>query len=177
MIGAPSPPPAACPVCGFVRAELAGDEVSPRVAAAVEAFVDVVTRAGDVAGSRPEPARWSILEYGAHLRDVLLSLRERTLPASIEDHPTGSPIHRDQRVDLGFYGLDSAATLSAELPVCAGLLLRTWAALPLGFEDRPLLYSPVTPEEVTVGWLGTVGVHECEHHLADARENLSILSG
>ena len=78
--------------------------------------------AGDpaVVAARPEPARWSALEYGAHLRDVLISLRERTLTASIEDHPTGAPIHRDERVDLGFYSLDDPATVAAELRAAAG---------------------------------------------------------
>jgi S-DNA-T family DNA segregation ATPase FtsK/SpoIIIE len=149
--------------------------VAVRVSAAVDGFVRVIADAGDRAGERPAPARWSVLEYGAHLRDVLLSLRERTLLACIEDHPTGSPIHRDERVDLGFYRLDAPRDVGNELDVAGRLFLRTYAALPEGFLARRLLYSPVTPEEVSVAWLGTQAVHECEHHLGDAREDLRLL--
>ncbi len=168
-------PARACGQCGFVRSEVGVADVAARVGSAVDGFVRVVTDAGARAEQRPSPTRWSVLEYGAHLRDVLLSLRERTLLASIEDHPTGTPIHRDERVDLGFYRLDSARDVCDELTGASRLYLRTYAALPDGFLKRRLLYSPVTPEEVTVAWLGTQAVHECEHHLGDARQNLVLL--
>lgn len=175
MANNPAESTRACEGCGFVRSEVGVDDVAARVQAAVDAFVRVVTDAGARAGERPTPTRWSVLEYGSHLRDVLVSLRERTLLAAIEDHPTGSPIHRDERVDLGFYRLDTPRDVCDELAAASRLYLRTYSALPDGFLDRRLLYSPVTPEEVSVAWLGTQAVHESEHHLGDARENLALL--
>ncbi|MGH9020034.1 MAG: DinB family protein [Acidimicrobiales bacterium] len=165
---------APCEVCGFVRRDVGGD-VSARVRAAVDGLVRVLRDNADVATRRPSPERWSALEYGAHVRDVLISLRERTLTASIEDRPTGQPIHRDERVDLGFYALDTVPDVARELADAASLLLRTFDALPEGFARRRLLYSPVTPVEVTVAWLGTQAVHESEHHLLDATTNLTLL--
>src|SRR5271169_5815619 len=114
---------ATCPGCGFVRALVDAETVPDRVSGAVAAVVELIGGAGDLAGRRPAPARWSVLEYGGHLRDVLLSLRERTLLAAIEEHPTGTPIHRDERVDLGFYHLDTRGEVCAELTLACGLYL------------------------------------------------------
>ena len=159
-----------------MREGVSAADVARRVPAAVDAFVLLLEGAGAWVAQRPSETRWSILEYGGHLRDVLISLRERAVLAAVEDHPTGTPIHRDDRVDLGLYRLDTVAALSQELPVTSRLLLHTLEAMPAGYADRPLLYSPVTPEEVTIAWLGTQAVHECEHHLDDARTNLERLT-
>jgi DinB superfamily len=175
-VAAPGDPGGPCAVCGFAREAVEPADVAPRVGAAVDALAELLGGDPAAVAARPEPDRWSALEYGAHLRDVLISLRERTLTASIEDRPTGAPIHRDERVDLGFYSLDDPATVAAELRACAGLYLRTLAALPADSSDRRLLYSPVTPVEVTVEWLGTQAVHESEHHLLDARDDVARLA-
>lgn len=168
-----SAPP--CPDCGF---EWEGVDVVRAVSGinnAVSAFVGVIERAGEMATVRPEPGRWSIVEYAAHLRDVLLSLRERVITAAIVDTPTGSPIHRDDRVNLGFYSLDSVDDAADELGFAAGLLSKTIAALPDGFENRELVYSPAMPGIVTIGWVAAQGFHEASHHLLDVRNNLEML--
>lgn len=172
----PPDPGGPCPVCGFARETVEPGDVAPRVGAAVDGLAGLL--AGDPAtlAARPEPGRWSVLEYGAHVRDVMIALRERTLTAAVEDEPTGVPIHRDERVDLGFYALDDPATVADELRAAGGLYLRTTAALPDGYLARRLVYSPVTPARVTIEWLGTQAVHESEHHLLDARENLARLA-
>jgi hypothetical protein len=53
--------------------------------------------------ARSSPDVWSPVEYGCHVRDVLLAQRERLLLALVEDEPTFAPIYRNQRVDLVRY--------------------------------------------------------------------------
>lgn len=167
--------PASCPGCGFVWEGVSRTEAIEGTKSSVAGFVVVIEDAGATALVRPEPGRWSIVEYAAHLRDVLLSLRERVVLASVLDTPTGQPIYRDERVDLGFYSLDSAGDAMTELSTAGRLFCRTLAVLPEGFEERPIRYSPVSDAVVTIGWVGAQGFHEASHHLLDARHNLEVM--
>ena len=164
-----------CAHCGFTWATISRAQIASRVSAAIESFVEVIQRAGDEVGQRPNDERWSILEYGAHLRDVILSIRERVVLASILDVPTGTPIYRDERVDIGFYTQDAASDVAVELQVVTYLFLKTIATLPANFEERRLVYSPRTPLEITISGALSNALHECEHHLGDATENLRLL--
>jgi DinB superfamily len=166
-------PSETCEQCGFRWSAVSANEIPDRLTFATESFVDVINEAGPHGKVRPSPERWSILEYGAHLRDVFISIRERIITASIEDEPTGAPIHRDERVSLGFYKLDSPSDVAGELRATSELFVRTFRALPPDFERRLFTYSPLTPTTVTILWAGAQAVHECEHHLSDVRENLA----
>ena len=165
-----------CAHCGFSWATLSRAQIATRIGAAIESFVEVIQRAGDDVDQRPSDERWSILEYGAHLRDVLLSIRERVVLASILDVPTGTPIFRDERVDIGFYAQDAASDVAVELQVVTYLFLKTIATLPTDFENRRLVYSPRTPLEITISGALSNALHECEHHLGDATEDLQLLA-
>ncbi len=164
-----------CAHCGFSWATLTRAKCAARMSAAVEDFVDVIQRAGEQVSTRPNEQRWSILEYGAHLRDVILSVRERMVLASILDVPVGTPIYRDERVDLGFYAQDAASDVAVELQVATYLFLKTVATLPPNYEQRALIYSTRTPLEITIAGAMSNALHECEHHLDDATENLRLL--
>ena len=165
-----------CPVCGFRWDDVTSPEVAPRIRAAYEGFVDILTNHQSNAVVRPSAERWSILEYGSHLRDVYLAIRDRIILASIIDEPTGTPIYRDERVDLGFYRLDDPLLVARELPLVGELLIRTFESLPPGFEQRTMVYSILMNQTVTVLWAGAQAVHESEHHLSDIHHNLSLLT-
>ena len=155
---------------------MARSEVTERIGRAVSSFVEVMKEAGAKAAVRPIPARWTILEYGGHLRDVLLSIRERVILASIVDVPTGTPIYRDERIDLGFYAEDTVKEVTSELEMAALLFSKTVTTLPVHFDTRELVYSSRTPLAVTISSTFSNAVHECEHHLLDASENLAIFN-
>lgn len=168
--------PVSCEGCGFVWDGVGRADAISGINDAVAGFVGVIEKAGDAATFRPEPDRWSIVEYAAHLRDVLLSLRERIVVASVVDDAVGTPIYRDQRVALGFYSLDSVEDAADELAMAAGLISKTIAALPEGYDDRTMVYSPVTNTTVTIGWIAAQAAHEAVHHLGDVEENLARLN-
>lgn len=164
-----------CDGCGFVWDGVNLKDAVSGISDTVTDFVGVIEEAGEMATVRPAADRWSIVEYAGHLRDVFISLRERTILASIVDEPTGTPIHRDERVNLGFYSLDSLDDAADELGFAAGVLSKTIATLPEGFENRMLVYSPVTELKVTIGWMAAQAYHEAFHHLMDIRENMRLL--
>ena len=164
-----------CPECGFVWDGVNRIDAISGINESVTSFIGVIEEAGEMATVRPEPTRWSIVEYAAHLRDVFLSLRERTILATILDNPTGHAIYRDERVDMGFYSLDSVDDAADELAFAAGLLSKTIATVPEGHENRTLIFSAATGNEVTILWMAAQGFHEASHHLADVRRNLELL--
>jgi hypothetical protein len=90
--------PEQCAECGFAydlsQAELAGDGVRERIA---EVAAILRERDADV-GLRSQPDLWSPLEYGCHLRDMLLVQRERVLAARRVDRPQCAPMGREERV-------------------------------------------------------------------------------
>jgi hypothetical protein len=170
-----SPAPS-CEQCGFVWDAITPTEIPDRLRSATETFVTVIADAGTYASTRPSDERWSINEYGAHLRDVFISIRDRIIAASVQDKPTGSPIYRDERVSLGFYSLDSSSDVASELTAMSKLFIRTFESLPTGFEQREFIYSPITPHAVTILWAGAQALHEAVHHLGDVQENLTLVN-
>jgi hypothetical protein len=169
-----SPAPS-CEQCGFVWSAITPTEIPIRLRTATEAFVTVITDARDLSSTRPSDGRWSIDEYGAHLRDVFISIRDRIIAASVQDSPTGAPLYRDERVSLGFYSLDSSSDVANELTAMSNLFIRTFESLPPGYEEREFIYSPITPNVVTILWASAQALHEAEHHLGDVQENLRLL--
>ncbi len=109
------------------------------------------------------------------MRDVFLSIRERILRASIEHEPVGVPMFREERVNLGFYKLDTPEEVADELYAASRIFVRTFEALPAGYEQRLFTYSSVSNAKVTILWAGAQALHECEHHLGDVRENERLL--
>jgi hypothetical protein len=159
-----------CEFCGFVWSDFDPATVSVRATEATSAFAALVLSDARAA-ERTEPERWSTLEYGGHLRDVLLSVRDRVILAVVEDVPSPPPIYRDHRVALGLYRHDRADQVAHDLAVAARLFITTFDAVRVEHGERRLIYSQLTGGDVTINWVGSLAVHECEHHLADVREN------
>ncbi len=162
-----------CPDCGFRWSTVDPADVPDRVRGATEEIIATLSAMGPRVGERMAPGRWSALEYGGHVRDVLVSLRERVLLACASPEIAAAPsMFRDERVDLGFYARDTLETVTTELRALAALFGRTVACVPEGLAGRAVLF-PGRDEPVSVTWLGAQAVHECEHHLADVREDLA----
>ena len=74
-----------CPECGFVAAEVEITELPALVEAAAAPWGEVLARPD--AAVRPAPRVWSPLEYGCHVRDVLVLFAERAELMQREDDP------------------------------------------------------------------------------------------
>jgi hypothetical protein len=167
-------PMESCPVCGFVWDALGREEIGRRIIAAADHLATLLRTDPD-AGSRPERSRWSSLEYGAHVRDVLLNLRDRVVLGAIEDNPTPKPMHGDARVERGLYAAETSELVAGDLTVAAALFERTFGAIPPQALARPIFYGWPRPETRTLLWVAAQAVHEAEHHRDDVVENRRLL--
>ncbi len=156
-----------CPVCGFVWAAVGRREISPRITAGASAISALVRAAPDQATVRAEPERWSRLEYAAHVRDVLLHVRDRFVIGLAEDDPEFKPLYRDQRVDFGLYRADTVPVVAAELDMAAGLFTRTFDQIDDDALRRTCVYAYPTAQTRTLLWMGQQVLHEVEHHRTD----------
>jgi DinB family protein len=165
-----------CEVCGFVWDDVADADVEPRIRAGSEMIARLLRNAPDVADARPTPGRWSMLEYAAHVRDVLLVVRDRFVVGVVADRPGFAPMYREERVDLGMYQGEEPLALAAELEVAATLVVRMIAALSPEQLERTCEYGFPAPTTRTLRWMAAQAVHEVEHHLSDVEQNLTLVT-
>jgi DinB superfamily len=165
-----------CDGCGFVWADVPAAAVGARVVAGAGAIAAVLRASAEAAvTTRPEPGRWSALEYACHLRDVMYAQRDRLVLGLVEDRPAFRPMYRDERVDLGLYATDQPTIVADELALAGGLFARTFAALDDAQLARSCIYGYPEPTPRTLLWVGQQTVHEAEHHRADVEENLAAV--
>jgi DNA segregation ATPase FtsK/SpoIIIE, S-DNA-T family len=163
-----------CEICGFAWESVPAGDVATRV---VDGAERVAARLDDgpAVVQRPEPTRWSILEYACHVRDVLLHVRDRLVIGVVEDDPSFKPLYRDERVDLGLYHDDTPEVVAGETRTAAALFARTFDRLSVEQLRRPVQYAYPAPATRTLLWMGQQVVHEIEHHLADQDDNARLL--
>lgn len=164
--------PEQCAECGFAydlsQAELAGDGVRGRIA---EVAAILRERDADV-GRRSQPDLWSPLEYGCHLRDMLLVRRERVLAARREDRPQCAPMGREERVAHDGYAEQEPGDVARQLTDAAALFGNVLARLGADDWDRTVVYNYPETRERPLRWLAVHTAHEAQHHLLDIRRLL-----
>ena len=125
---------------------------------------------------RLSPERWSMVEYAAHVRDVILSVRDRLVIGIVEDDPGFKPMYREEQVDLGLYAADSSAEVAREVGAASAMLGRLFAGIDPALLGRTVPYGFPDPIRRTLLWMGQQVVHEVEHHLGDMQHDLRLLS-
>jgi hypothetical protein len=116
---------------------------------------------------RPSTTAWSALEYLCHVRDVLLIQRERVVLAQVEENPTPSTMHRDERVTLCAYDAQPPDAVLDQIAMGAELLALAFEQLTASEWARPLRYTWPEPATRDLAWLARNVVHEDLHHLGD----------
>lgn len=165
-----------CDVCGFVWADISSEECPSRIRSAGSAFAELLESDPQASIARPSEGRWSANEYGCHVRDVLLNLRDRVVVGAVDDVPHPPGMNGTPRVEMGLYQGERPEVTAMELRMAADLFARTWERLPDDRRERMLVYgSPIgVPRNLT--WVAAQAAHEAEHHLADARDGVRMLS-
>jgi len=118
-------------------------------------------------GTRPDAVTWSPLEYGCHLRDVLLVQRERVLLARRTDRPEPEPMGRDERVEHDGYASQDPSDVARQLDDAATMFANVLARLNLADWERMLVYNYPERMERTLRWVAVHTLHELVHHGAD----------
>jgi DinB superfamily len=162
-----------CDGCGFEYDLDDAGGAGAAIAGGVSELAGILTGAGtgDLR-TRPGPATWSGLEYGCHVRDVLLVQRERVLAARLTDRPRIDPMNRDERVEADGYAEQDPARVALQLEEAAYLFANVLARLAPADWDRTLMYNYPTLSERSLRWVAVHTVHEVRHHLLDVRRQL-----
>jgi hypothetical protein len=160
-----------CKECGFeydlALAQAAGSAIVEGVGELV-----VILETED---PRPRrcPQTWSPLEYGCHLRDVLLVQRERVLSARRTDRPSFDPMGRDERVEHDGYADQDPDDVERQLTDAAHLFANVLSRLNPNDWDRTVMYNYPALFERSLRWVAVHTVHEVRHHLLDVRRQLA----
>ena len=163
----------ACEICGYAWESVGDDDIPTRIVEGAAFISDALRSTGARAIVRPAADRWSTLEYAAHVRDVLLHVRDRLVIGISEDNPEFKPLYREERVNFGLYAADTPQVVAAELDMAAALFARTFVAIRPEQLDRPCQYAYPAAATRSLRWMGQQVVHEVFHHGDDIRENLA----
>ena len=162
-----------CAECGF---EYDLDQAPQAAALIIEGCSELaalLTVGGSAATTRPEPLSWSALEYGCHLRDVLLVQRERVLAARRMDKPSFDPMGRDERVEHDGYSEQRTADVARQLGDAALMFANDLSRLTPADWERSVMYNYPALFERSLRWVAVHTVHEVRHHLLDVQRRLA----
>lgn len=162
-----------CDACGFSSDERDAESVGARITAEAERIATSL-RSGPASElrTRPDPATWSALEYGCHVRDVLLVQRERVLLARRTDRPDPEKMGRDERIEHDGYAAQDPADVARQLEDAAAMFANVLARLDSAAWERELVYHYPEREVRTLRWVAVHTLHEVVHHGADIEAQL-----
>jgi len=161
-----------CEECGF---EYEPTEAATAGASIAVGVAEVATILGDSDPNlrvRSQPAVWSPLEYGCHVRDVLLVQRERVLAARRTLRPSFAPMGREERVEHDGYAQQQPTDVARQLTMAAQLFVNVLDRLGADDWDRSVMYGYLDRTERSLRWVAVHTLHEVRHHLLDIRRQL-----
>jgi hypothetical protein len=152
-----------CPECGFDPAAVHHSQVADRIRADA---TDWLRRLGEPgAAQRRQPAVWSPLEYGCHVRDVHRIFDHRVQLMLAEDEPQFPNWDQDETAIADDYALQDPATVATELFDAASIVADTYDNVPADAWSRRGLRS--NGSEFTVATIAVYHLHDIVHHAHD----------
>ncbi len=152
-----------CPECGFNAQEVTPATVATTIPALLPRWQAALKRPN--VEERPNTSTWSVLEYGAHVREVFDVFTSRLELMLSQDNPTFANWDQDRAAVEGNYSQLDPDELSADL-VPNGLdAASAFGAVPLenwqrrGLRSNGALFTVVT--------LSGYFLHDVIHHLHD----------
>jgi len=70
-----------------------------------------------------------VVEYCAHVRGVLLTIRDGLVMGLVEHEPDFKSLYRDGHIDLGLYRSDTAAEIARPLESASSLFVPLFSAI------------------------------------------------
>lgn len=162
----------ACTECGFDYDLSAAEEAGSAIVRGVSDVGALLLRTQAGVADRPATAIWSPLEYGCHLRDVLLVQRERVLLARRSQHAEAEPMGREDRVEHDGYADQDPRDVARQLADAAQLFAHVLARLGTADWERTIVYNYPERRDRTLRWLARHTLHEVLHHLLDVQRQL-----
>jgi hypothetical protein len=161
-----------CEECGFEYDLGEAETAAPAVLEGVDKLAAMLSGSPADLRRRPEPETWSPLEYGCHVRDVLLVQRERVLAARRVDRPSFDVMGRDERVEHDGYADQEPGDVARQLTDAGRLFANVVSRLGPEDWERTALYPYPEPSERSLRWVAIHSLHEVRHHLLDVRGQL-----
>ena len=161
-----------CGDCDFTYDLTQASSAGAGVVELAEEIASILGRRDVALRRRPDLEVWSPLEYGCHVRDVLLAQRERALAARRSSGAACAPMGREERVDHDGYNEQDPVAVARQLKDAAMLFANVLARLDDGDWDRTVVYNYPEAQERSLRWVAIHTVHDLRHHLADIRRQL-----
>ena len=152
-----------CPECGLDTNSFAREEVPAMIRANAAAWQEPLG-APDVV-RRPQPDKWSALEYGCHVRDVLKLYDYRLSLMLTEDDPLYPNWDQDETAIADRYDTQDPATVADELAAAAEAIAARFDRVSATQWDRPGRRGDGAV--FTVESFARYFVHDPVHHLYD----------
>jgi len=153
-----------CPECGLNTSTHPREAVAEMIIANAAEWHDELTGPAD-ARTRPEPGKWSALEYGCHVRDVFRLYDYRLGLMLTEDDPLFPNWDQDDTAIADRYAEQDPATVAAELTAAGGALASSFASVS-GYQwERKGRRSDGA--SFTVETFARYFIHDPIHHLYD----------
>lgn len=160
-----------CEECGFDY-DLSTAKATPQAIRDGVAEMAAILRGPHDLRLRRQENAWSPLEYGCHMRDVLLVQRERVLAARRTDTPADPPMGRDERVEHDGYSDQHPDDVARQLTDAALMFANVLDRLdPAGWQ-RGMIYNFPAKQERSMEWVAVHTLHEVRHHLQDIQRQL-----
>jgi hypothetical protein len=152
-----------CPDCGFDPRVVRHADV----AALTDRFTTVVREAlaRPDAADRAQPAVWSALEYGCHVRDVCRLFTARLEMMLTEDDPVFANWDQDVTAVEERYWEQSPSVVATELAEAAAIIANAFAAVESDQWQRPGRRS--NGSVFTVDTFARYFLHDVAHHAWD----------
>jgi hypothetical protein len=161
-----------CDECGFEYDLDGAPEAGGAIQKGAGEIAAILTSGAPGLGTRRRAQEWSPLEYGCHVRDVLLVQRERVLAVRRMFKPSFDPMGRDERVDHDGYAEQDPIAVARQLVDAADLFANDLARLDATEWWQNLMYNYPAPFERSLRWVAVHTVHEVQHHLLDVRRGV-----
>lgn len=161
-----------CDECGYQANALSRKELGPRARSVGGAWRQTLGRGAAVTMLRDGDDRtWTPLEYGCHVRDVFELFEERTRKMlKKRKPPTFKDWDQEEAARKGDYATQDPAKVAYDLASKAGKYADLLDRLDNDEWDKQGMRSDGA--EFTVESLARYMLHDVEHHLWDANEQL-----
>lgn len=150
----------ACPECGCAAQNFALEDIAPTARSIEPLWRDALS--APHASQRPAPQVWSVVEYGAHIADVLTIMRERLELMLAYDNPNFANWDQDQAALDGGYAQCEADTVMTQISSNLELFASAYEHVQPEQQDRTGMRS--NGSAFTVLTLGQYALHDLIHH-------------
>jgi hypothetical protein len=153
-----------CPECGLDTQSFPRAQIGAMTRANAAGWHQVLTDSGDPR-LRPSPGKWSPLEYGCHVRDVLRLYEQRLTLMLTQDGPRFPNWDQDATAVQDRYGEQDPVLVARELTAAAEVIAAHFDAITPDEWQRT--GSRSDGADFTIESFGRYFIHDPVHHLYD----------